>query len=84
MIALPSGFALYVSDAVSLSKNNLMWAKLVLLALGIANALLFRRLWNSRLADWARNATAIAKAQAILSILIWLAVPTLGRLVAYL
>lgn len=83
-IALPSGFALYVSDAVSLSKNNLMWAKLVLLVLGIANAILFRTLWSSLLADWARNATAIAKAQAVLSILIWLAVPTLGRLVAYL
>lgn len=83
-IAIPSGFALYASDAVSLSQNNLMWTKLVLIALGIANALLFRKLWNSRLADWERNATAAARAQACFSILVWLTVPTLGRLVAYL
>jgi hypothetical protein len=84
LIAFPSGFALYASDAVSLSQNSLMWAKLALIALGIANALLFRSLWNARLADWERNATTTAKAQAMLSIAIWLTVPSLGRLVAYL
>lgn len=84
VIAMPSGFALYASDAVSLSQNNLMWTKLLLIALGIGNAALFRKLWNSRLADWERNATALARSQAILSILIWISVPVLGRLVAYL
>jgi len=83
-IAIPSGFALYASDAVSLSQNNLMWTKLVLIAFGIGNAVLFRKLWSSRLADWERNATALARSQAILSILIWISVPVLGRLVAYL
>jgi len=83
-IAIPSGFALYASDAVSLSQNNVMWTKLVLIAVGIGNAVLFRKLWNSRLADWERNATALARSQAILSILIWISVPVLGRLVAYL
>ena len=83
-IAIPSGFALYASDAVSLSQNNVMWTKLVLIAVGIGNAVLFRKLWNSRLADWKRNATALARSQAILSILIWISVPVLGRLVAYL
>lgn len=84
VIAIPSGFALYASDAVSLSRNKLMWTKLVLIALGIANAFLFRTLWNSRLAGWGSNATALARAQAGASILIWLTVPALGRLVAYL
>lgn len=83
LIALPSGFALYAADAVSLSQNSLMWTKLALIALGIANALLFRRLWNARLAGWERDAAAPAKAQALFSILIWLAVPSFGRLVAY-
>lgn len=84
LIAFPSGFALYASDAVSLSQNALMWAKLALIALGVANALLFRRLWTARLSDWERNAPVPAKTQALLSILIWLAVPSLGRLIAYL
>jgi hypothetical protein len=83
VIAIPSGFALYASDAVSLSQNNLMWTKLVLIALGIGNAILFRKLWNSHLADWERKATALARCQAMLSFLIWISVPVLGRLVAY-
>lgn len=84
VIAIPSGIALYASDAVSLSQNRLMWIKLALIAAGIANAFLFRACWNKRLAEWERNATGVARAQAVLSILIWLAVPTLGRLVAYI
>jgi hypothetical protein len=84
MIAIPSGFALYASDAVSLSQNKLMWTKLALIALGAANAFLFRTLWNARLAEWDRNANALAKTQAGMSILIWISVPSLGRLVAYL
>jgi hypothetical protein len=84
LIAIPSGFALFASDAVSLSKSNLMWIKLVLIALGIANALLFRKLWRARLEAWDANASLLGKGQALLSIAIWLCVPTLGRLIAYL
>ncbi len=84
LIAVPSGFALYASDAVSLSQSNIMWIKIALVALGIANALAFRKLWNAHLADWERRKTSLAKAQAALSILIWLLVPSLGRMVAYL
>lgn len=84
LLAIPSGFALYASDAVTLSRNNLMWAKLVLVVLGIANALLFRKLWRERFDRWESETPALGKAQALASIVIWLAVPTLGRLVAYL
>lgn len=84
VVAIPSGIALYASDAVSLSQNRLMWIKLALIAAGIANAFLFRTCWNGRLAAWESSATAVARAQAVFSILIWLAVPVLGRLVAYI
>jgi hypothetical protein len=85
LISIPSGFALYASDAVSLSQNNLMWIKLALTAIGVLNAFLFRQLWNARLVEWGRaEAAPLAKAQAVLSIVIWLTVPSLGRLVAYL
>jgi hypothetical protein len=84
LIALPSGFALYASDAVSLSQNKVMWIKLALIVLGIANAFLFRRLWNARLPVWDRGTYPIAKLQALLSIVIWITVPVLGRLIAYI
>lgn len=84
LIALPTGFALYASDAVSMSRNGLMWTKLALVAAGIGNAFLFRKLWSPRLAHWDRAAPVPAKAQALLSIAIWIAVPVLGRLIAYI
>jgi hypothetical protein len=83
-IAIPSGFALYASDAVSLSNSRLMWVKLALIAIGITNALLFRKLWRGRLAAWDLNAAILGKGQAVLSIAIWITVPVLGRLIAYL
>ena len=60
-----------------------MWTKLLLVGIGIANALLFRKFWDARLPTWEKNTPALGKAQAVLSIAIWLTVPTLGRLVAY-
>ncbi len=83
LIAIPSGFALYASDAVSLSQSKLMWAKLLLIFLGIANAFVFRWFWTSRLPDWKGDAPQFAKVQAVFSIGIWIAVPVLGRLIAY-
>jgi hypothetical protein len=84
VIALPTGVALFASDAVSMAGSRLMTIKLVLVALGIGNALLFRRLWKRELADWDRAAPALGRAQSAFSIAIWLTVPVLGRLVAYL
>jgi hypothetical protein len=84
VIALPTGVALFASDAVSMAGSRLMTIKLVLVALGIGNALLFRRLWKRELADWDRAAPPLGRAQSAFSIAIWLTVPVLGRLVAYL
>jgi hypothetical protein len=57
---------------------------LFLAAIGIANALLFRSLWGAQLAKWDANPPGAGRAQVVASIAIWLAVPTLGRLIAYL
>ncbi|MFZ6046188.1 hypothetical protein ACFW0H_08695 [Pseudomonas sp. CR3202] len=56
----------------------------VLVALGNVNALLFRALWNRRLADWDRRPPFAGRLQVTLSILIWCAVMSAGRLLAYL
>jgi hypothetical protein len=60
-----------------------MWIKLALIAIGIANAFLFRRLWNARLENWEINTPVLGKGQAVLSIAIWITVPALGRMIAY-
>jgi hypothetical protein len=84
LIAVPSGATLFIADAASLSTNTVLQIKLTLVALGIVNAILFRVWWSKALATWDVQAPLLGRVQAALSILIWLSVPALGRLIAYL
>jgi hypothetical protein len=84
LLVVPSGFTLFTADAASLSTNAVLQIKLLLVAVGVANAVLFRAWWRSRLAGWDGDAPTLGRAQATLSILIWLSGPALGRLIAYL
>lgn len=81
-VILVTGLLLFSADASHLAGSAALWVKLGLLALGLANALLFRRRWAGRLGDAA--APAGAKAQAALSLLIWPGAAMAGRLIAYL
>ncbi|KQO44223.1 hypothetical protein N5E99_11080 [Pseudomonas chengduensis] len=83
LLLLGSGVCLFAADAGPLAVDRLLQLKLLLIALGIGNALLFRRLWNARLGDWDTYAPLFGRMQAALSLLIWLLVMSLGRLLAY-
>lgn len=84
LLVIPSGITLFTADAAGLSTNTVVRIKLVLVVFGIANAILFRALWQARLDSWDRDPPGLGRAQAALSIAIWLSVPVLGRLIAYL
>jgi hypothetical protein len=84
LLLVPGGLILFIADAGPLAANWLLQLKLALVALGIANALLFRANWGKRLAGWDGAPPGWGRAQALASIAIWLAVPTIGRLIAYL
>ena len=83
-LAILTGVALFAADAGPLATNPLMIAKFVLLGIGIANAVLFRVLWRSRLEDWDLVPPALGRLQAALSAGVWITVPVAGRLIAYL
>lgn len=83
VLLLASGFALFAADAGPLAGNTLLQVKWALIALGVANALLFRWLWGGRLAGWDDRAPVVGRAQAALSLAVWLAAATAGRLIAY-
>jgi hypothetical protein len=78
-----AGFLMFSADAGPLSVNRVMQLKVLGIALGVANALLFRLLWGQRLTDWDLRPPLLGRVQAVLSILIWLSVGTLGRWIAY-
>lgn len=80
-ILLPTGAILFAADAVALAQSDMFLRKLVLIAIALVNALAFRWLWQSRFE--AGVVPAGAKLMALASLALWLAVATLGRLIAY-
>lgn len=83
VLLLASGVLLFAADAAPLLANDLMQLKLVLIALGVVNALVFRRLHDHRLEAWDQDPPIAGRVQAFLSIACWLLAGTLGRLIAY-
>lgn len=83
LLMLGSGVLLFAADAAPLLGNPVLQVKLLLVMLGIVNALAFRWLWSARLAHWDRRPARIGQVQAGMSALCWLAAGTLGRLIAY-
>lgn len=84
LVMIGSGTALFAADAVALSASAVMHWKFGLIGAGVANALAFRWLWAARLEQWDRAPPPLGRAQAGVSIVLWLAVPVAGRLIAYL
>jgi formate-dependent nitrite reductase membrane component NrfD len=82
-VQIVSGVLLFSADARPLWNNPVMQVKAALIALGLANALIFRALWNRRLADWDDTAPGVARTQAGLSLLTWLGVAVCGRFAGY-
>jgi hypothetical protein len=82
-LSLASGALLFSADATAIAVNPVFQVKACLLAVAIANALFFRAFWHHRLATWEHGTPALARAQAMASVLLWLAIPVCGRLIAY-
>jgi hypothetical protein len=78
-----SGLLLFAADAGPLLDNPLFPVKLLFIALGVVNALVFRAVWGSRLSHWDQRPPLAGRLQAAASLLTWLVAGTLGRLLAY-
>lgn len=76
-LAISAGFLLFATDARNYATSRLFQAKLLVIALAIANALWLRA--SNTGERWPKHA-AVAGA---MSILLWLAAILLGRLVGY-
>jgi len=83
LLLLASGALLFSADAAPLFSNRLLRIKVLLICLGVGNAVVFRRVWAARLQDWDRRPPPMGILQAAASAVCWLAVAGLGRLIAY-
>lgn len=83
-LIVPSGLLMFAADAGPLAASPIFQAKMLLLVAALANALLFRLLYDRRLAGWDAHAPAVGMFQAGLSLGLWPAVIVAGRLLGYL
>ena len=81
LLLLASGFLLFSADAGPLVRSATFQLKMALLAVGVANALAFRRLFGDF--QEGREPPPAARLMAVASICLWLTVGALGRLIAY-
>jgi hypothetical protein len=83
---LPSGFILFMVDAVSLASNPAFLIKLFLIALAGMNAAVFHLRTVKSVERWdvLGNPPVGAKVAGMLSILLWIGVISGGRLIAYI
>ena len=84
-VVLPTGFLMFMTNATKLAQNPIFRIKLLLIVLAGLNALVFL-LWTSKSgADWSVNkpSPVVAKISAGFSLLVWSAVISCGRLIAF-
>jgi hypothetical protein len=80
VLALATGFLMFSADATPMLGSWVFQLKVVLIVIGIANALLFRQLFG----DLDRGEPPMAaRVQSLASLGLWLTVGALGRLIAY-
>lgn len=83
-LVVPSGLTMFVADAGPLAASPTFQAKMLLLVAALLNALVFRLLYDRRLADWNAHAAPFGMLQAGLSLVLWPSVIVCGRLLGYL
>lgn len=84
-LVVPAGLMMFSADPQGLLDNQVFLLKLTLIALAGLNALLFHVGVYRNVAAWdvATPAPALARFQAMLSLLLWVAIISCGRLLAY-
>ncbi|MFI6514688.1 hypothetical protein ACIBF1_03915 [Spirillospora sp. NPDC050679] len=82
-LAAASGTALFVSGAVEVAGSGAAPVKLALLAVALANVLIFHRGAYRTAGTWGSTTPPAARAAAVVSLAAWAGVTACGRLIAY-
>lgn len=85
LIVIPTGLMLFTADAAELIGNRTFLIKLLLLSFVATNALIYHAGPHQTVGAWDQNTTApvAARLAAALSLVLWVAIVTAGRLIAY-
>lgn len=82
-VIVPTGVVLFAADGQALAGSAVFERKLVLILFALVNAAAFRWIHGSGIDGWGDRAPMSARIMSGLSLLLWLAIGTLGRWIAY-
>jgi hypothetical protein len=85
LFIVPSGFLLFITNAVALANNPVFWLKMALLLSACFNGWLFHRKTDRMQDNWQEKhrTPRVLRIIALVSMLLWTAVIACGRLLAY-
>jgi hypothetical protein len=85
LLVVPAGLMMFSAHPQDFASNGVFLTKLCLIATAGINAALFHVGVYRSVGDWDKDVAAppLAKAQALLSMALWIAVITCGRFLAY-
>jgi cytochrome bd-type quinol oxidase subunit 2 len=83
LILIASGTVLFAADGEALARSTTFQLKLILIAIALANIVLFHWLRRRRRGETSAEAPLMLRALALVSLTLWLAVGTAGRMIAY-
>ena len=82
VLMLPSGATMVAADP-AVMQSGVFQTKLALIGVALLNAVAFRFLYRGRIESWDREPPLSMRAMAIGSIMLWLTIGGLGRMIAY-
>lgn len=82
ILMVPSGATMVAADTAVTQSTVFRW-KLVFIGFALINAVAFRMIWRSRFGTWEGAPPIAGRLMAAGSILLWLTIGGLGRMIAY-
>ena len=83
ILMVPSGATMFASDAATFAASAVFRLKITLVAVAIANAVAFHFLWRHRIDHWDAAPPIAGRVMAAGSLMLWLTIGALGRMIAY-
>ena len=83
ILMVPSGATMFAADASTTAGSTVFRWKITLIAVAIANAVAFHMLWRHRIENWDAAPPIAGRLMAAGSIMLWLTIGALGRMIAY-
>jgi len=83
VLMVPSGATMFAADAQAMAGSTVFRWKITLVTVAIANAVAFHILWRRRIDHWDAAPPVVGRLMAAGSLMLWLTIGALGRMIAY-